>query len=88
MAHLSYSGHTRPVTSDGSDAMIVCHCRVVNDAAITNAIEGGAATLGQVCRTTGAGVDCGTCVFSVKRLLCEHDESPRPALPEVTHAAS
>jgi bacterioferritin-associated ferredoxin len=53
--------------------VIVCQCRVVNDAAIATAVELGATTLASVCRATGAGSDCGTCVFSVKALLCEHD---------------
>jgi bacterioferritin-associated ferredoxin len=58
--------------------VIVCQCHVVNDAAITAAVDAGARSLGQVCRMTGAGRDCGACVFSVRRLVCEH-ESPRPA---------
>lgn len=53
--------------------MIVCHCRVVNDAAITAAVDDGATSLGEVCRATGAGTDCGTCVFTVKAIVCEHD---------------
>lgn len=53
--------------------MIVCHCTVVNDAAITQAVDDGAATLAEVCRVTGAGTDCGGCVFTVKAILCEHD---------------
>lgn len=56
--------------------MIVCHCAVVTDRDVTNAWETGARSLGAVCRATGAGTDCGTCVFSVKRILCEHEASP------------
>jgi bacterioferritin-associated ferredoxin len=55
--------------------VIVCQCRVVNDAAIAAAVDDGAGTLADVCRVTGAGTDCGVCVFSVKALLCEHDVS-------------
>ncbi|MBM6401214.1 (2Fe-2S)-binding protein [Phycicoccus sonneratiae] len=55
--------------------MIVCHCKVVNDAAITRAVDDGATTLAEVCRATGAGTDCGGCVFTVKALVCEHDVS-------------
>ena len=58
--------------------MIVCQCHVVNDAAIAAAVDAGARSLGQVCRMTGAGRDCGACVFSVRRLVCEH-EAPRSA---------
>lgn len=53
--------------------MIICHCRVVNDTAITAAVDAGAATLAEVCRATGAGTDCGGCVFAVKAIVCEHD---------------
>jgi bacterioferritin-associated ferredoxin len=68
--------------------VIVCHCHVVNDTAIARAVESGARTLGQVCRATGAGRDCGACVFSVRRLVCEHDATPVPDAAEVCHAAS
>ena len=64
--------------------MIVCHCSVVNDRAVTDAIDAGARTLAGVCAATGAGRDCGSCVFSVKRLLCEHD----PAVVAFPGAAS
>jgi bacterioferritin-associated ferredoxin len=68
--------------------VIVCHCEVVNDRAVANAIESGARTLAGVCRSTGAGQNCGTCIFSIKRLLCEHEPSVVPSLSEVEVAAS
>ena len=68
--------------------MIVCHCHVVNDAAIADAVSGGARTLGDVCRSTGAGRDCGACVFSVRRLVCEHVASQVLESAEPAHAAS
>jgi bacterioferritin-associated ferredoxin len=49
--------------------VIVCHCQVVTDDAVSRAVEGGADTLARVCRATGAGSDCGACVFGVKRML-------------------
>lgn len=52
--------------------MIVCHCAVVGDKQITAAAAAGATTLSQVCASTGAGRDCGSCVFAVRRLLCEN----------------
>lgn len=52
--------------------MIVCHCHVVNDRVIRDAVESGARSLSDVCRATGAGRDCGACIFSVKRVTCEH----------------
>jgi bacterioferritin-associated ferredoxin len=55
------------------DVMIVCHCKVVNDREVQQAVSAGARTVAQVCRATRAGTDCGSCVFSVKRLLCGHE---------------
>ena len=52
--------------------MIVCHCRVVSDRTVVAAVQAGARSLSSVCRETGAGRDCGACVFSLKRLVCEH----------------
>lgn len=54
--------------------MIVCHCEVVNDQQISHAINQGARTVAQVCGSTGAGKNCGSCIFTVKRLLCEHQD--------------
>ncbi len=68
--------------------MIVCHCQVVNDRAVRASVQAGARTLADVCRATGAGRDCGACVFSVKRLLCEHVAPPTGTLEEVHSAAS
>ncbi len=67
--------------------MIVCHCRVVNDSAVTGAVDAGATTLAKVCQATGAGTDCGTCVFAVKALLCEHRVARSALTPEVPVAA-
>ena len=68
--------------------MIVCQCHVVNDAAVGAAVAAGARTLGAVCRSTGAGRDCGACVFSVRRLVCEHVALEVPESAEACHAAS
>ena len=68
--------------------MIVCHCAVVNDRDVVQAWDSGARSLGQACRATGAGTDCGSCVFSLKRLLCEHEESLSSALEVFEGAAS
>ncbi len=67
--------------------MIVCHCRVVNDDAVARAVGQGAQTVAQVCRLTGAGQDCGACVFSLKRLVCNHVESAEDSYLEVESAA-
>jgi len=68
--------------------VIVCQCHVVSDGAVQAAVATGARTLGDVCRTTGAGRDCGACVFSVRRLVCEHVARPVADDVEVCHAAS
>jgi bacterioferritin-associated ferredoxin len=68
--------------------MIVCHCGVVNDQTVVRAIDSGARTLSGLCRSTGAGKDCGGCVFSLKRLLCQHQDSVASLPPEVHVAAS
>jgi len=70
--------------------VIVCHCRVVTDRQVAAAVRAGAASLGSVCRSTGAGQDCGSCVFSLKRLVCDHGApvSSMSRLPEVDVAAS
>jgi bacterioferritin-associated ferredoxin len=68
--------------------VIVCHCRVVSDRAVAGALRDGARSLAAVCRSTGAGQDCGACVFSLKRLVCGHGSALVPASPEVVVAAS
>ena len=67
--------------------MIFCHCAVVSDREVAQAIDAGARTVAQVCRSTGAGQQCGSCVFSVRRVVCQHVETSEPAL-EVDVAAS
>lgn len=70
--------------------MIVCHCRVVTDRQVADAVDRGARSLAGLCRSTGAGQDCGACVFSLKRLVCEHGAAlpSTPGLSEVHVAAS
>jgi bacterioferritin-associated ferredoxin len=68
--------------------MIVCHCEVVNDAQVSHALDNGARTVAQICGATGAGRNCGSCVFTLKRLMCEHRDSSDVALAEVEGAAS
>jgi len=67
--------------------VIVCQCGVVSDRAIRAALSDGARTVSVVCRATGAGQDCGSCVFMVKALVCQHQED-EAALLEVDGAAS
>lgn len=67
--------------------MIVCQCRVVTDRDVDAAISDGARTVGALCRATGAAGDCGSCIFTIKALLCQHQEADQ-ALLEVDGAAS
>ncbi|MGH3366728.1 MAG: (2Fe-2S)-binding protein [Nocardioidaceae bacterium] len=68
--------------------MIVCQCQVVSDRTLTAAIQQGACSLAQLCASTNAGRSCGGCLFSLKRLLCEHGATVVPAVPEDARAAS
>lgn len=67
--------------------MIVCQCGVVSDRAIDVALAQGARTVSAVCRATGAAQDCGSCIFTVRTLVCHHREQ-ETALLEVDGAAS
>ena len=60
--------------------MIFCHCAVVSDRAVATAVVAGARTVAQVCRATGAGRECGSCVFAVKALICEHVAAEVPSM--------
>ena len=53
-----------------------------------DALDDGARTLGDACRRTGAAQQCGTCVFSVRKVLCEHVARALPPRQEATLAAS
>ena len=67
--------------------MIVCQCKVVNDRQIVEAVSAGARTVSAVCKATGAARDCGTCIFTVKAIVCEHQSDEQVRL-EVEGAAS
>ena len=68
--------------------MIVCHCGVVSSRDITAAWDQGARTVPEVCHRTGAGQNCGTCVFSIHQILCEHEQAPAPVDQRTVSAAS
>ena len=52
--------------------MIFCHCAVVGDREVARAVDAGADTVAAVCKATGAGQQCGSCIFSVRRVVCDH----------------
>ena len=68
--------------------MIVCQCAATSCADVRRAADQGARTLAQVCGATGAGRDCGSCVFTLKRILCEHQAPVVVDVVEVEGAAS
>ncbi|TXL62070.1 (2Fe-2S)-binding protein [Aeromicrobium terrae] len=68
--------------------MIVCHCGVVTSGDIAEAMIGGARTVGEVCRRTGAAQSCGTCYFSVRQVVCQHEQHAQPVAEEAVRAAS
>lgn len=68
--------------------MIVCHCRVVSSGDIAEAIDSGARSVSEVCRRTGAAQNCGTCVFSVRQVICQHEQRGAPIDEEAVRAAS
>ena len=75
------------LTNSQGVGVIVCQCRVVTDRAVEAALADGARSVSAVCRTTGAAQDCGSCIFTVKALVCQHRDHER-ALLEVDGAAS
>jgi bacterioferritin-associated ferredoxin len=62
--------------------VIFCHCAVVGNRDVAQAVDAGARTVAQVCKATGAGQGCGNCIFSVRRVVCEHVAASARA-PEV-----
>ena len=66
--------------------MIFCHCAVVGDREVARAVDAGADTVAAVCKATGAGQQCGTCIFSVRRVLCDH-QAQRPGQQPPVQAA-
>jgi bacterioferritin-associated ferredoxin len=67
--------------------VIVCQCKVVTDRQVEEAIADGARSVSAVCRATGAARDCGSCIFTVKSLVCNHQAEESVRL-EVEGAAS
>ena len=68
--------------------MIVCHCRVVTSGDIADAVDAGARSVSEVCRRTGAAQACGSCVFSVRQVVCEHVSGGAAETEEIIRAAS
>lgn len=67
--------------------MIVCQCKVVTDRDVHAALADGARSVGAVCRSTGAAQDRGSCIFTMRALVCGHLAQEQRAL-EADGAAS
>ena len=52
--------------------MYVCHCAVVTDSDVLETIANGARSVADVARQTGAGRTCGSCVSTLRDLVCQH----------------
>ncbi|HSC88636.1 MAG TPA: (2Fe-2S)-binding protein [Polyangiaceae bacterium] len=63
--------------------MLICHCRAVHDRKIREQVLGGAQTVGQVGRATGAGTCCGGCVPAIREIV----ESVGRPLPVVEYGS-
>ena len=75
---------------ESENAVIVCHCKAVNDRRIRDAVRSGAKSCGQVARACQAGGHCGGCHPGIREII--HSECNRDPLPagidEVAVAAS
>ena len=63
--------------------MLVCHCRVVSERQIDEALAAGASDARAVVRATRAGTGCGGCLSSLRARIEQAlapDAAPAPAL--------
>jgi bacterioferritin-associated ferredoxin len=51
--------------------MYVCHCSVVTDRDVIEAVANGARCVNDVARRTRAGTVCGGCIGTVRELVCQ-----------------
>jgi bacterioferritin-associated ferredoxin len=65
--------------------MYVCVCNALNTRTVTEAIDDGAETVGQVYRACGAVPQCGKCKDLIREMLAEraptHVTGPIPGMP-------
>jgi len=59
--------------------MIICVCKAVGERALREAIRGGARSIAELARETGASTDCGTCTEHLIELLAEELAPPAAA---------
>ncbi len=56
--------------------VIICHCRGVNDVAVTEAIDGGACTVDELADECGIGAECGGCRPALAELISARTGQP------------
>lgn len=65
--------------------MYVCICNALNTRTVNQAIDGGAATVGQVYKACGAVPQCGKCKCMIREMLDDraprHVTGPIPGMP-------
>lgn len=66
-----YSGSIREALLSKDAPVLVCHCKVVNEAHVREAIANGARDEADVAAACGAGTGCGGCTPIICRLLRE-----------------
>lgn len=59
--------------------MLVCHCRRVNDRAITATVDAGARSIKDVATGCGAGSRCGGCWETIRALLDAMQDHTEPS---------
>lgn len=53
---------------------LICSCSQIGEGNLTEAIKGGTTIFTELCKTTGAGLGCGSCKPEVRDILKEHSE--------------
>ena len=51
--------------------MLVCHCHGITDRQIRRLVKGGACSIRDVARATGAGLRCGGCRSNIRQVVAE-----------------
>lgn len=58
--------------------MVICHCKVINDAAIRELVAASVVTADDIASRCGAGAECGGCRDAIEELLATARTSQPP----------
>ena len=64
--------------------MVVCQCRRVSDRKVAACVSKGCSSVRELCASTGAGRDCGSCVRQLRKLLDDLRPAPTPEVLRAT----